>query len=156
MYCARLANCHMLRSVCSVLGASTGSSASISSRARFRAGIVGSVPGATRRRAVHGWTGRCGEVLRRSRRGVHEGLWRGRGAGEDGRGEGECGSHDDEEVAFQIADFRESRKGQGAGAQQLYDILHVLPSAFAAMSSYMLCTVVYARPDSPDSRFVHQ
>lgn len=54
IYCARLANCHMLRSVCSVLGASTGSSASISSRARFRAGIVRSVPGATRRKTGYG------------------------------------------------------------------------------------------------------
>lgn len=44
------------------------------------------------------------------------------GVGEEGRGEGECGSHDDEEVAFQIADLgRESRKGEGAQ----YDILHV-------------------------------
>ena len=40
MYCARLANCHMLRSLCNVLGASTCSSMSISLAARLRAGIV--------------------------------------------------------------------------------------------------------------------
>lgn len=39
-YCARFANCHMFRSVCSVLGSSAASSVSISSRARLRAGIV--------------------------------------------------------------------------------------------------------------------
>jgi hypothetical protein len=40
MYWARLANCHMLRSFCSVLESWTGSSRSISLAARLRAGIL--------------------------------------------------------------------------------------------------------------------
>lgn len=40
-YCARLANCHMLRSLCSVVGSSTGASVSISSLARFLATMAG-------------------------------------------------------------------------------------------------------------------
>ena len=39
MYWARLANCHMLRSFCRVLGSVTGASTSISSAARFREGM---------------------------------------------------------------------------------------------------------------------
>jgi hypothetical protein len=35
MYCARFANCHMFRILCSMLGSGAGSSASISSLARF-------------------------------------------------------------------------------------------------------------------------
>lgn len=40
MYCARLANCHMLRNLCNVLGVSECSSVSISLAARLRAGMV--------------------------------------------------------------------------------------------------------------------
>lgn len=39
MYWARLANCHMLRSFCRVLGSVVGGSTSISSAARFREGM---------------------------------------------------------------------------------------------------------------------
>ena len=39
-YCARFANCHMLRNFCKVLGGSAVSSTSISLAARLRVGIV--------------------------------------------------------------------------------------------------------------------
>jgi hypothetical protein len=59
MYCARLANCHMLRSLCNVLGSATAASVSISPWARFRAGMVRSVP----RRRVGVAFGRFGKGL---------------------------------------------------------------------------------------------
>lgn len=57
MYCARFANCHMLRSFCSVLGSSTGSSASISTAARLRAGMT--AESAVERRVGRGYERDC-------------------------------------------------------------------------------------------------
>jgi hypothetical protein len=98
MYCARFANCHILRSLCRVLGSSTGSSTSISSRARFRAGIVESVPRATRSGLVQAVSSDDWAVWKCCRciRGYAESKLE---LGDGGRDEGECGSHDDEEVA---------------------------------------------------------
>lgn len=94
MYCARLANCHMLRSVCNVLGVSTRASTSISLAARLRAGIVveravgdafegrGSVAGGdadSEFRVAGGFEGVCAQGWARER-------WAGRCAERESRG----------------------------------------------------------------------
>lgn len=66
MYCARFANCHMFRILCSMLGSGAGSSASISSLARFLDPMAAMERAAEVTREV---------VRERAKRGRRRGVW---------------------------------------------------------------------------------